>query len=348
MRMVKPKEMIPAVVCVLAIGFLGFTRCSPTTGNVVDGPNPHKPFWPPSNYEEQCQGITTNVPPMTWVTSSCNHYRYLLVDGTNLDNLNDNYKRNWADANTFCAGLAPGGQLASIKSAQENLQVFCMAPYLENRWIGHTLQWRQSPDYQALNNAVPPPQNLHPIKPKISKNITLHDGQVVNVLIDSSATIRRGKRTQGSILLGGMYADGTDWMGTLDIYDKFNSSSYGNPYVQKPYIKKNNGPQIAPWFDLEPNNLRGNENCVEMGKAWQRQAPNGKWNDFRCDANKAFVCKACNTGFSGINCENLDSSPSPRFAIAISADDHSKMLLLVTRGRNLILETLRCGVYIPM
>lgn len=39
------------------------------------------------------------------------------------------------------------------------------------------------------------------------------------------------------------------------------------------------------WYDGEPNNYYGYENCVEM------QTRSGRWNDLACHNYRQFICK---------------------------------------------------------
>lgn len=279
----------------------------PPMGKISDMYNPYKMFWTPPD-TSVCE--ITNVAPMTWVSPAADPgMQYMLIDGNT--NINpENYRRSWFDAERFCE--LKNANLVNIKSAEVNTFVWCLAPMLENRWIGHRLTWKQSPDFVAEINERGGPGIGYALTGKDLqlRHYQANDAQVIGpkgTLVDRSAVLRKGKRTAGSVLLGGNYSDATIIPGAIDsmwlgqfstAFFRFDSNSpatgmpvtYGNPLDKHPYATQDGYTTQEPWYENEPNNRRGKENCVEMGKAWSRHAPEGKWNDFDCEYQKAFVC----------------------------------------------------------
>lgn len=262
----------------------------PPMGKITDMFNPYKMFWEPQN-TSKCE--LTGVVPMQWYPPSDNplNLEYMLVDGDPTGSGGDpeNYKRSWNDAQDYC--VSQNGSLAMIKSQAANDFVWCLAPSLENRWIGLTISWLQSQDFAAMIAAGIGPG---PGVDNFGEDIQIFEKAKIrnkdNVLVDSSAVLRKGRRTAGSRLLGGTYADGSTWL--PQDFDTTTTMIYGNPKSTKPYTPLYGSRKLqVPWYTMEPNNRRGAENCIEMGKAWQRQAPKGQWNDFNCDYEKAFVCE---------------------------------------------------------
>jgi hypothetical protein len=58
---------------------------------------------------------------------------------------------------------------------------------------------------------------------------------------------------------------------------------------------------LARWFPGEPNNLYGNEDCVEI-------RANGEWNDDHCDAPLTYVCECDGTPSAGAWCDTLNDA----------------------------------------
>jgi hypothetical protein len=44
--------------------------------------------------------------------------------------------------------------------------------------------------------------------------------------------------------------------------------------------------QYTNWYFLEPNNLHGTENCMQL-----RWAYGGAWNDLTCSVNTEYICE---------------------------------------------------------
>lgn len=272
-------------------------RVFPPRGKINDNNNPYKMFWLPQDTTGCVDGPAT---PLQWASPSYDSStEYMIVDG-NTDIDVNNFKRSWADAQAFCQTF-PGGNLVNIYSAEENTFVWCMNPPLENRWIGHRLTWQQSPDFAAELEAVRlssgNPNKCFTYNNKLVCNA--NNAQIINkkgVSVDTSAVLRKGRRTIGSKLLSGNYSDDTPWIYNYSYkLHRFDGDGmnmvFGNPLTMEPYVTQGTYKTQVPWYENEPNNRRGAENCVEMGKAWSRHAPKGEWNDFNCNYEKAFVCK---------------------------------------------------------
>lgn len=261
--------------------------------------NPYKMFWA-AQTPEQLSVCTygAGVIPMTWIPDGNNAKQYYLVDG-DIDLNPANYYRTWFDAQDYCVQL--GATLANPKNAAENNFVWCLQPMLENRWLGLRLTWHQSPnidielqlerdkfpvDYQGQICAIINKERVCSLPPLYNLNGEMR-----------SAEKRKSRRTMGSLLWGGNYSDDSDFLPPYDAAfegGKFKDPEppvYGNPLVRRPYIETKQYKSVTPWFDHEPNNRRGMENCVEMGRAWSRTPPSAMWNDFYCNSKKAFVCE---------------------------------------------------------
>jgi hypothetical protein len=273
-------------------------------GTIKDGDyqtNPYKMFWKKHTPAQLavCQFAAPGVTPLTWKSPSTpNGKEYMLVNG-DINVHVDNFKRNWWDAQAYC--VSQSATLVNIKSQAENDFVWCLQPMLENRWLGQRLLWAQSPNFD-IQMQLAIDSYTGPAGRPICFNFNgqrICDLPPLNYLNGKlrSAEKRKSRRTMNTLLFAGNYSDGTQFLpdfrtrnpGAQTFYSA--TGVFGNPEVRRPYIVSGGYKTIAPWHENEPNNRRGMEQCVEMGKAWARHAPLGEWNDFYCGAEKAFVCE---------------------------------------------------------
>lgn len=296
-----------SIKCILVLtALVSFTCATPARGPIKDLDNPYKSSWGPQNISKcnSVQGFDS-----TWINTPANVERqsfdgpnkncvYWTVDGTTPES-GDNSKLTWKDAQVACSNR--GGRLADIRSQTENDFVYCLQPMLENRWIGHTLRWQQSPDYVEIlqrTQACFQPKAYgrfictgRPQIPLMKNGLPVLNATGGAIYVDENVVLRKGKRTWRSVLKGGNFSDGSQWLQPSQQPTEFQGTVFGSPITVFPWTDLLGYKTTLPWHFLEPNNRRGTENCVEMGKAWQRQPPTGQWNDFRCDARKPFVCK---------------------------------------------------------
>ena len=68
-----------------------------------------------------------------------------------------------------------------------------------------------------------------------------------------------------------------------------------NPYLHSGskapflWVTDNKKPSLKLWANGEPNNVKGQEHCVELYMNYGK-LNDGKWNDNRCDLEQPYIC----------------------------------------------------------